>query len=170
MSALDLELGGCPPWAQLSGDVRCRVELLLWVLPHPCITTGTGESGKCPKCRRFHPGTALPGRARAKPTEVFRLSGDCRGPAAIPVQIPPVCAPVERPRILVSGIRVWDPSLSFPAPSFGAWHRAEPPHDCSQQTQLRKPVWGLVCWAKSISIWRKSHALGWTGIIFRIDP
>lgn len=40
------------------------------------------------------------------------------GPSHDPTQIPPVCAPVERSRILVSGIRLWDPSLSFPAPSF----------------------------------------------------
>lgn len=40
------------------------------------------------------------------------------GPGRDPTQIPPVCAPVEQPRILVSGIRLWDPSLSFPAPSF----------------------------------------------------
>lgn len=82
--SLDLELGGCPPWAQLSGDVPSRVGLLLRVLPHPCIPTGTGASGKRPKCRRFHPGTALPGHARAKPLEVFCLGGDCRGPATTP--------------------------------------------------------------------------------------
>lgn len=82
--SLDLELGGCPPWAQLSGDVPSRVGLLLRVLPHPCIPTGAGASGKRPKCRRFHPGMALPGHARAKPMEVFCLGGDCRGPATIP--------------------------------------------------------------------------------------
>lgn len=42
--SVDLELRGCLPWTQLSGNVPSRVGLLLWVLPHPCIPIGTGES------------------------------------------------------------------------------------------------------------------------------
>lgn len=169
----DLELRDCPPWTQLFGNALSCVGLLLWVLPHPCIPTRTGESGKHPKRRRFHPGMALPGHAQAKLMEVFCLSEDFRGPAMIPLRslqsVPLWSDP--RSRILVSRICLWDPPLSFPAPSFAscvASDRASAgllPANPVEETSLGIGVLGKV------QLQLVENSCSWLiGIMFQIDP
>lgn len=48
---------GCPAWGSSPGGLGAML-----VLPQPWDPTGLGEGGKCLKCHRSHPETALPGR------------------------------------------------------------------------------------------------------------